>query len=221
MVDTLCILVVRDLKSVRWRHSTAQTEVLARCNLEQRVALFSRARPAFHWAKASRGPNRPVVSAGTATLTEQRLRKLSGEIAWYDEETRKSLGLVLQYRLEIGKRLALAKTLLPHGKFLSWARQEFGWAPRQVQNHLTLAANGEQVSRLSPMTSLRMALAAIKECHWIAVPSTEASPSSAPVEHIHLIGEIEEGELDREGFLAEMSRIAAAYGATRTKWKVR
>jgi len=156
-----------------------------------------------------------------AASVEEKLRKLSGEIAWYDEETRKSIGLVLQYRLEIGKRLATAKALLPHGKFLSWARQEFGWAPRHVQNHLALAANAGQVSRLSPKTSLRMALTAIKQCQAVTIERPSAEPGAVAAQRIYLIGVIEEGDLDLEGLLAEMARIAAAYGATKTKWKIR
>ena len=133
----------------------------------------------------------------------------------------KRLGLVLQYRLEIGKRLARAKSLLPHGKFLAWARQEFRWTPRHVQKHLKLAANARYVSRLAPATSLNMALAAINH----ADPETPKGEVKGKVpefvQRVHLIGEIEEGTLDCQGLLDEMVRLAATFGASKTKWRAR
>ena len=157
--------------------------------------------------------------------TDDELRQLSGEISWYEEEARKSISLALQYKLEVGRRLLRAKDILPHGKFLSWAHQEFGWTPRHVQNHLALAANAKQVSRLAPGASLRMALAAIKDAQLKPAKVVETIPSTvdelAPVQRIHLIGEVEEGAIDCELLLAEMARIAANLGAPKTRWKTR
>jgi hypothetical protein len=153
--------------------------------------------------------------------TDHEVNRLTREIAWYEEETRKNLGLLLQYRLEIGKRLAQARELLPHGQFLAWAEREFGWTARHVQNHLTLAANAKHVSRLEPGASLRMALAAIKEVHLEARKRTDPVEILPPVRRIHLTGEIHEGTLDCERLLAEMQCIAAAFGASKTVWKAR
>jgi hypothetical protein len=118
----------------------------------------------------------------------------------------------------------LAKDLLPHGKFLSWAHQEFGWTPRHVQNHLALAANAKQVARLAPGASLRMALAAIKNAQMKPVIGGESSAEEhdlPPVQRIHVVGEIEEGKLDCQMLLAELPRIAAHLGAPKTRWKAR
>ena len=154
---------------------------------------------------------------------EDQLRRISGEIAWYEEQTRKTVALMLQYRLEIGRRLARAKALLPHGRFLSWAQSEFNWTARHIQNHLALEANAAQVSRLSPDTSLSSALALIKKSQN---PSAGSQPGVSRhghrlslVRRIHLIGEIEEGDLDCDQLITEMVRIAAMLGAPKTRWK--
>ncbi len=152
---------------------------------------------------------------------EQALARISGEIAWYEEEARKSVGLALQYKLEIGKRLSRAKGLLPHGTFLSWAQVEFGWTPRHVQNHLTLAANAKRVSRLGPGASLRMALAAIKEAEPEFEKGLQSGTMLPQFKKIHVVGEIEEGTLDCKQLVDELARIAAVLGAPRTKWKAR
>jgi hypothetical protein len=118
----------------------------------------------------------------------------------------------------------LAKHLLPHGKFLSWAHREFGWTPRHVQNHLALAANAKQVARLAPGASLRMALAAIRNAQMKPANGDESSAEEhdvRPVRRIHVVGEIEEGTLDCQLLLAELSRIAAHLGAPKTRWKAR
>jgi hypothetical protein len=149
------------------------------------------------------------------------LERISREITWYEEEARKTVGLALQYKLEIGKRLAHAKELMAHGKFLPWAQREFGWTPRHVQNHLALAANAKRVLHLPAGASLRMALAAIRE----SPPEPHRAPASVdvlpPLQRIHLIGEIQEGTLDREKLVAEVARIAARLGAPKTRWKTR
>jgi hypothetical protein len=150
---------------------------------------------------------------------EHELAQISGEIAWYEEEARKSVGLALQYKLEIGRRLARAKAMLPHGAFLSWAQAQFGWTPRHVQNHLTLAANAKRVSQLQPGASLRMALAAIKGATPESKKGVELLPVSSSIRKIHVVGEIEEGSLDCDQLIEELVRIAAALGAPRTKWK--
>jgi len=167
-----------------------------------------------------------------STKTENELQMISREISWYEEESRKTVRLALQYKLEVGKRLLRAKGLLPHGKFLRWAHNEFGWTPRHVQYHLLLASNEKRVSLLPKAASLRMALAAIKELS----SSVEAS-SQAPVEpdatrdsvvevlpppkQVHIIGEVVEGTLDCKRLLREMAHIAAEFGAPRTRWKIR
>lgn len=166
----------------------------------------------------------------------EELVKISEEIAWYEQEARKSVNVALGHKLEIGKRLAKAKTLLPHGKFLTWARAEFGWTARHVQNHLRLAANAKRVARLGPGASMRMALEAIKESQAPAeskmpdLPAAESPqtprgaklPRPGPViQRINLVAEIWDGTLDREKLIQELERIAAALGAPKSKWTVR
>jgi Protein of unknown function (DUF3102) len=159
--------------------------------------------------------------------TIEELHALAGRILWYEEEVRKTVGLALQYKLEIGRSLARAKQLLPHGKFLAWAQHEFGWTPRHVQNHLALAANAKHVSHLGPGASLRMALAAIKESRADASKAVDSPTSIGPrpaiesVQRIQLIGEFEEGEVDCRQLVLEVERISAALGAPNARWKAR
>lgn len=160
-----------------------------------------------------------TVSDPNPRRSEQDLAQISGEIAWYEEEARKSVGLALQYKLEIGKRLARAKSLMPHGTFLSWAKAQFGWTPRHVQNHLMLAANAKRVSRLGPGASLRMALAAIKESNPEVQKGVQSIETLPTVKKIHVVGEIEEGTIDCEQLIDELRRIAVVLGAPRTKWR--
>jgi hypothetical protein len=150
---------------------------------------------------------------------QHELAQISSEITWYEEEARKSVGLALQYKLEIGRRLARAKALMTHGAFLPWAQIQFGWTPRHVQNHLTLAANAKRVSHLGPGASLRMALAAIKETTPEVKKGVELVRTVSSVRKIHVVGEIEEGTLDCDQLVEELVRIAASLGAPRTKWK--
>jgi Protein of unknown function (DUF3102) len=153
---------------------------------------------------------------------DNELSQISGEIAWYEEQARKSVRLALQYKLEIGRRLARAKSLMPHGGFLPWAQAQFGWKPRHVQNHLTLAANAQRVAHLGPGASLRMALAAIKEVNpEVKKRVVDLVGVGSSVKKIHVVGEIEEGTLDCDQLVEELVRIAAALGAPRTKWKAR
>ena len=152
---------------------------------------------------------------------ENQYQRISREISWYEEEARKTVGLALQYKLEIGKRLAHVKELMPHGKFLEWAHQEFGWTPRHVQNHLTLAANAKEVLRFPVGASLRMVLAALRESHREPSKDPGSVEVLQPHQRIHLIGEIEEGTLDCEKLITEVARIAAGLGATKTRWRAR
>jgi hypothetical protein len=169
-------------------------------------------------------PRIETTLVSTLRKPDNELRKLSGEISWYEEEARKSVSLALQYKLEVGRRLLRAKDLLPHGKFLSWAHKEFGWTPRHVQNHLVLAAHAKQVAKLAPGASLRMALAAIKNAQMKPANRDDASaeePVLPPVQRIYVIGEVQEGTLDCRLLLTELSRIAALLGAPKTRWKAR
>jgi Protein of unknown function (DUF3102) len=133
--------------------------------------------------------------------------------------------LALQYKVEVGRCLLRAKELLPHGQFLPWAHQEFGWTSRHVQNHLALATNAKQVVRLAPGASLRMALAAIKNAQMRPANGDEAVSTEEqlppPIQRIHLVGEVEEGTLDCDLLLTELTRIAATLGAPKTRWKAR
>ena len=167
-------------------------------------------------------PSRSYSTSGLVSKKrENELEKLAGEIGWYEQEVRKTVGLALQYKVEIGRRLARAKELLPHGQFLSWAKNEFGWSPRHIQNHLILVENAKRVAHLPAGASLRMALAAIKESHAeMAKPGGKADEPNS-IQKIHLTCEIEEGTLDHDQFISELMRIATRLGAPRTKWKVR
>jgi hypothetical protein len=151
--------------------------------------------------------------------TSSELARLAGEIGWYEEEARKTVMLALQYKLEIGRRLARAKKLLPHGQFLSWAHEEFGWTPRHIQRHLKLVENAPRVSRLPPGTSLRMALAAISD---LGSEKTEFDGTvESPLQTIRITGQIEPGTIDRDRLLEEIAKLAGELGAQKVQWKVR
>jgi hypothetical protein len=159
--------------------------------------------------------------------TENELQVISREIFWYEEESRKTVRLALQYKLEVGKRLIRAKGLLSHGHFLKWAQHEFGWTPRHVQNHMLLAANEKRISLMPDGASLRMALAAIRE---VSNAKSELSSAEAPAQvrmevlprrkQVHIIGEVVEGNLDCPRLLRELAHMAAELGAPRTRWKI-
>jgi hypothetical protein len=164
--------------------------------------------------------------------TENELQVVSREIAWYEEESRKTVRLALQYKVEIGKRLLRAKEMLPHGHFLRWAHTEFGWTPRHVQYHLLLASNEKRVSLLPKGASFRMALAAIKELSPSDLRSTNSSNETRstdepemeivpPPRQVHIIGEVVEGDLDCDRLLGELAHLAAEFGAPKTRWKIR
>src|SRR5579862_3399095 len=162
----------------------------------------------------TRMPSTVVTRNGPA------LAKLAGEIGWYEDQARKTVMLALQYKFEIGRRLARAKLLLPHGQFLSWARQEFGWSPRHVQRHLMLAENASSVLSLPPGASLRMALAAIRKMKTDPEKAAAEEARSA-IQRIHIVGEIEEGTIDRDLLLSRVTRLAEELGAQKTRWRIR
>jgi hypothetical protein len=153
---------------------------------------------------------------------ENELEKLAREISWYEDQARNTVMLALQYKLEVGRRLARAKGLLPHGMFLSWARVQFGWTPRHVQRHLKLAENASRVSHLPPGASLRMALAAIQRGRTDeAEGSAElTSPDGAP-QRIHIVGEFDQGDIDRDRLLSGVVRLAEDLGARKMRWRIR
>lgn len=65
-----------------------------------------------------------------------------------------------------------------------------------------------------------MALAAIKQSQTeVAKPGGKLDVPSA-IQKIHLTGEIEEGTLDRDKLISELTRIAARLGAPKIRWKV-
>jgi hypothetical protein len=170
--------------------------------------------------------------------TENDLKTMSREIAWFEEESRKTVRLALQYKLEIGKRLLRAKEMLPHGQFLRWAHSEFGWTRRHVAYHLQLAANEKCLSLLPKAATFRMAIAAIKEASSNDVGARSASTGSSssiagkvteitqievlpPPKQVVIVGEVVEGDLDCVRLLGELNHLAAEFGAPRTRWKLR
>ena len=164
----------------------------------------------------------PYVTAPLVRGPDAELEKLAGEIAWYEEEARKTVKLALQYKLEIGRRLARAKVIMPHGRFLPWAHHEFGWTPRHVQRHLMLADNARLLSYLPPAASLRMALAAIRELHIETGERTsESVQKESSSQRIHLIGEIDQGTIDRDQLLLGVTRLAESLGGQNVRWRIR
>lgn len=149
------------------------------------------------------------------------LEKLAGEIGWYEDQARNTVMLALQYKLEIGRRLARAKALLPHGKFLPWARDRFGWSPRHVQRHLLLAEHATRVLRLPPGASLRMALAAIRQNPGDSGKTLALVPAPAPAQRIHIVGEVENGKIDCALLLDRVVRWAEELGAQNMRWRIR
>jgi len=109
----------------------------------------------------------------TMTTTTPEIENITREIHVLESHAVERVQSAFELKLEIGKRLQRAKGLLPHGKFLPWARKEFGWSPRHVQRHMKISANATRVSHLRPDSTLRAALAAVDE----AKPAAKRSES--------------------------------------------
>ena len=192
------------------------------------VRSFPQRRSSAIYAPARRGES-DLNSYAAMTIRDRytddksELAKLAGEIGWYQEEARKTIMLALQYKIEIGRRLLRAKSLLPHGQFLSWAQGEFGWTPRHIQRHLLLAENAPRVSRLPPDTSLRVALAAIRELRVEMPKETPPVPRQSLGDSItiHIAGTLEGPTLDRNKLLIEISRVAGELGGEKMRWTIR
>jgi hypothetical protein len=159
---------------------------------------------------------------------ESELQAISREISWYEEEVRKTVKLTLQYKVEIGKRLARAKVMLPHGQFIQWCQNEFNWTQRHVQNHLVLAANEKRVSHLPAGASLRMALAAIKELEFAETEEAHAETKTKgkvevlpPPVRLHIFGEVLEGAIDCEQLIEALTLLATRLGAPLTRWTIK
>ena len=152
---------------------------------------------------------------------ESELNTLSREIWWYEEEARKTAKLALQYKLEIGKRLARAKDMMEPAQFVRWARHEFGWTRRHIRNHLALAANAGLISQLAPAASLRMALAAIKESKYGTPKHFGAESAACSVQRVHLVGEITSGILDCDNLMREIINISNRLGVPNITWRLR
>lgn len=166
-------------------------------------------------------PLRPLGLAVRKPNADQELRKLAGEISWYEDRAQQTIKLALQYKLEIGKRLIQAKELLPSGQFLSWARAEFGWSSRHVQNHITLTQNAARVAHLPPGASLRMALAAIKQAQQHIADAGLSPAQPKQIECIHVVGETRDAHIDADRFIEELTRIVNTLGVVRGQWRIR
>ena len=103
----------------------------------------------------------PQAATPLATPRARPIEIITAEIHQLEAEANSAASETLRRNLEIGRRLIEAKKLLPHGKFLSWTRKEFGWTPRTSQLYMEIARNAKQCFALPPDASLRMALAAI------------------------------------------------------------
>jgi len=93
--------------------------------------------------------------------------------------------------------------------------REFGWTPRHIQNHLTLALNAKHVA-LPPggeHANGPQCDRTFTSGSHIAVDRTEMRNA---VRKIHLEGQIEEGTLDLEALLKEMTEIAYRLNDTKT-----
>jgi hypothetical protein len=161
-----------------------------------------------------------MTSAAIRSSSREELDRLAGEISWYEEQARSTVKLSLQYKLEIGRRLARAKALLPYGQFLSWARQHFDWTSRHLQRHLVLAANATRVSHLAPGTSLRMALVAIRQ-GGAHENGREADRRQEGPQRIHIVGDLEAGAIDHERLANGLERLSEVLGARKMKWWIR
>jgi hypothetical protein len=90
------------------------------------------------------------------------LERLAEEIRAHEAEAHAHAARALAHKLAIGQRLLEAKQLLPHGAFVAWGREQFGWTQQHLYNHMDLARNHQRVGDLPPDTSLRLALAVLR-----------------------------------------------------------
>lgn len=103
------------------------------------------------------------ITLKVTDVVRDRLEVLAKEIKEYDQHADVLVGEFLWLKVKIGERLIEAKALLPHGSFLRWGMTEFGWTPQHLRRHMELGRNGTRVSLLPPGTSLRAALAALRD----------------------------------------------------------
>lgn len=99
-----------------------------------------------------------IVPSGAAELS-----RLAEEIRWHEEQAQSSVRDALQHKAEIGVRLIRAKELLPHGQFLPWAEDNFGWKHSHIANHMKLGRNFQRVGSLPADVSWREIEAALRD----------------------------------------------------------
>ena len=139
------------------------------------------------------------VPAQLPPASSTALERLAGEIRAHEAQAHGHATEALRHKVEIGHRLLEAKALLPHGAFVAWGRQEFGWEQPHLWRHLELARNHARVHDLPPGTSLRMALAVLgrdkaslshAEAHARRLAAVETAVATAPPRETLPYGEI-------------------------------
>ncbi len=126
------------------------------------------------------------MSEATAITVAERpeLERLAEEIRWHEAEAQTNARTALEHKAEIGLRLIRAKELLPHGRFLPWAKAEFpNWNRTHLWNHMNLGANVQRVEHLPadvPWREIEAALKADAEPKERPAPPEEPYPLDLP-----------------------------------------
>jgi hypothetical protein len=91
------------------------------------------------------------------------IEQITREIHTLEAHAMQRAQRAVEFKVEIGKRLARAKAILKRGKFGAWAQKEFGWGHWHVARRMQLARNYPRVGNLGQEASLRAALADIAQ----------------------------------------------------------
>lgn len=88
--------------------------------------------PARRWRCGARWP-RTILTAMNAPLPRlPEIEQITREIHTLEAHAMQRAQRAIEFKVEIGKRLARAKAILPRGAFVPWAGEEFGWSRMHV-----------------------------------------------------------------------------------------
>jgi hypothetical protein len=63
--------------------------------------------------------------------------------------------------VQIGRELIAAKNEVPHGEWLPWLKEEFGWGPATASNYMNVASRFPTLGNLEGLTIDATALYAL------------------------------------------------------------
>jgi hypothetical protein len=113
------------------------------------------------------------VSGPLREIERRRLPALAGEIAEHALAAEKAWRDALGHAIAAGEKLIEAKSLVKHGEWLPWLRENFPGGERTAQNYMKLAANAPRVADLPTVREAVALLAAPKQPHPVDVDADD------------------------------------------------